>query len=68
MELFHEIPDAQCIVRCKGGVYKQAKLYRRGEHTYVGIRGGFVRICAWMKFGDTWPTSAPDITVVDMEQ
>lgn len=66
MDLFHEIPDAQCIVRCKGGVYKQAKLYRRGEHTYVGARGGFVRICA--KFGDTWPTSAPDITVVDMER
>lgn len=64
MELFHEIPDAQAIIRCKGGVYKQVKMYRRGEHQYVAARGGFVRICA--KFGDHWPTSCPDITVVDM--
>ena len=64
MELFHEIPDAQAIVRCKGGVYKQVKLYRRGPHKYVGLRGGFVRILT--KFGDTWPTSNPDTTVVDL--
>lgn len=64
MELFHEIPDAQAIIRCGGGVYKQVKLYRRGGHTYVGARGGFVRIHT--KFGDTWPTSNPDITVLDM--
>ena len=64
MELFHEIPDAQAIIRCKGGVFKQVKLYRRGEHRFIGARGGFIRICA--KFGDYWPTSNPDTTVVDM--
>ena len=64
MELFHEIPDAQAIIRCKGGVYKQVKLYRRGEHKYVAARGGFVRILS--KFGDTWLTSNPDTTVIGM--
>lgn len=66
MQLFHEIPDAAAIVRQKGGVFKQAKVFHRNGRLYVGAAGGFVRICA--KFGDTWGTSAPNVSVVDISQ
>ena len=64
MQLFHEIPDALAIVRLPRGVYKQSKLYHRNERVFVAHSGGFVRICA--HFGDTWGTSCPGVSVVDM--
>lgn len=64
MELFHEIPDELAIIRLRGGVYKQTKLYRRGDMMFAGAAGGFVRILP--KFGDTWGTSHPNVTVIDM--
>ena len=66
MDLFHRIDDAECIVRAKGGVYKQAELYRRGDRVYVKAAGGYVRVCA--KFGETWGTSNPGVNVIDMPQ
>lgn len=66
MDLFHRIDDAQAIMRVKGGVFKQAELYRRGGTVYVKAAGGFVRVCA--KFGDTWGTSNPGVNVLDMSQ
>lgn len=43
MDLFHIIDDAFVILRSKG-VFRQAKLYRRGQHIYAGHGSGFVRI------------------------
>lgn len=43
--LFHEIPDAQVILRSKG-VFRQAKLFRRGEHVYAAWGSGFIRLLA----------------------
>lgn len=42
-ELFHEIPDGQCILT-KGGVAKQVPLFHRGEKLYAKANGGFVRL------------------------
>lgn len=66
MELFHEIPDELAIIRLRGGVYKQAKLYRRGDLIFVGASGGYLRVLP--KFGDTWGTSHPNTTVIDMSE
>jgi hypothetical protein len=66
MLLFHRIDDAECIIRAKGGVFKQAELYRRGDRVYVKAAGGFVRIVA--QFGDTWGTSNPGVNVIDMPE
>lgn len=63
MDLFHEIPDAECIT-VSGGVYKQAQLYHRQGRVFAKHAGGFVRICA--RFGDSWGTSHPSVRVVDM--
>lgn len=41
--LFHEIADAQVILRSKG-VFKQAKLFRRGEHVYAAYGSGYIRL------------------------
>ena len=64
MDLFHQIEDAEAIVRLKGGVHKQLKLYRRRDRIFIGISGGYLRVCA--KFGDTWGTANPSINVIDM--
>ena len=65
MDLFHLIEDAEAIIY-QGGVYKQVKLYHRGERVFIGIGGGFARITA--KFGDSWGTSHPKAKVVDISQ
>lgn len=41
--LFAEIPDAQIILRSKG-VYRQAKLFRRGDHVFAAWGSGFIRL------------------------
>lgn len=66
MDLFHRLDDAQCIVRVKGGTYKQAELYRRGRTLYAKSSGGFVRVCP--KWGDAWGTSNPSVTIIDMPE
>lgn len=66
MLLFHEIPDAEAIIRIKRGVFKQSKLYHRGEAVFVAGAGGFVRLS--VKFGGEWGTSHPDIKVIDLPQ
>lgn len=43
MDHFHIIDDAQCVLVSRG-VYRQAKLYRRGEAVYAGYGGGFIRL------------------------
>lgn len=41
--LFHEIPDAQIVLRSKG-VFRQVKLFRRGESVYAAYGSGYVRL------------------------
>lgn len=43
MDRFHVIDDAAVILRSRG-VYRQAKLYRRGADVYAGFGNGFVRL------------------------
>lgn len=57
--LFHLIDDVFVILRTRRGIYKQAKLYARGEHVYAGHGGGFVRL---FREG----TSCPDVLWQDM--
>jgi hypothetical protein len=64
MNLFHRIDDAQAIVRAKGGVFKQAELYRRADRIYVKHGGGFVRVLE--PFNGSWGTSSPHISVIEM--
>ena len=51
--LFHEIPDAQVILRSKG-VYRQAKLFRREADIYAAWGSGFIRLLS--AGGTTVPT------------
>lgn len=45
MERFHIIADAEVITVTRS-VYKQGKIYRRGDGIYVGHGSGFVRLYA----------------------
>lgn len=60
MQRFHIIPDADVIVVARS-VYKQAKLYRRGNDLYVGHSGGFVRLYA------SGSTGLPNLRWDDMD-
>lgn len=64
MERFHVIDEAEAIIR-KGVVFKQVKLYRRGEDIFIPMSGGFIRVIA--KFNDTFETSVPNIKLIDFE-
>lgn len=57
---FHIIDDAVVILRSRG-VYRQAKLYRRGNELYAGYGAGFVRLLGGKG------TSAPNISWEEME-
>ena len=56
---FHIIEDGAVILRSRG-VFKQAKLYRRGRELYAGYGGGFVRL---YKDG----TSVPALQMLDLD-
>ena len=58
MELFHVVDDAFVILRTRG-VYKQAKLYLKGNDYYAGVAGGYVRILRYNA------TSNPNVSVVE---
>lgn len=51
--LFHEVPDAQVVLRSKG-VYRQAKVFRRGADIYAAWGSGFIRLLSGS--GTTVPT------------
>jgi hypothetical protein len=55
MELFHIIDDGVAHIRSKG-LYRQAKVYRRGQDVFAGYGGGFV------KLGPNKGTSRPEIS------
>lgn len=66
MNLFHRIDDAQAIVRTKTGVFKQTELYSRGDRLYVKHAGGFARIDGHNSNGESWGTSSPSLSVIDL--
>ena len=60
MDKFHIIDDGAAILRSKG-VYRQAKVYRRGEQVFAGHGSGYVRL---NKGG---ATSIPDVSWLGIE-
>lgn len=44
VQRFHEIADAAAILCNKQGVYRQAKVFRRGAEIYAGHGSGFIRL------------------------
>lgn len=62
MELFHIIEDGAVILRVKGGVFKQAKVFRRDGDVFAGVGGSsFIRL---VRGGGT---SDPRTTWLDVE-
>lgn len=43
MDLFHILEEAHVIL-FRSGVYRQAKVYHRGEDLYANYGGGFVKL------------------------
>lgn len=64
MELFHVIDDGVAIIR-SGQIWKQTKLYKRGDTLFVPHGGGYIRVTN--KFGDTWGTSVPTVKAIALE-
>lgn len=60
MDRFHVIDDAAVILRSRG-VFRQVKVYRRGDALYAGQGNGFVRL---YKGGGT---SVPSLSWDDMD-
>jgi hypothetical protein len=50
VDLFTLVDDAQVILRVRSKLYKQGKLYTRGDELFVGASGGYLRLLA---FGGT---------------
>lgn len=65
MNRFHVITDAAVIIRSKNGVYRQAKVYRRGEDLYAGYGSGFVRLMS--NSGTSMPNVSWDEIDADCE-
>lgn len=66
MELFTAIEDSYGVLRLSKGIFKQVKLYRRGERVFAPHAGGFIEIRAQEASG-AYYTSHPDIKLVDYE-
>lgn len=60
MERFHVIDDAAAIIRIKG-VYRQVKLYRRGDALFAGYGSGFI------KLSPGGGTSHPNVSWLDLD-
>lgn len=60
MDLFHIIEDCQIITRSKG-VYKQVKVYRRGNTLYAAHGSGFIGLLAG------GGTTHPDVSWVEID-
>lgn len=43
MDLFHVIEEGQVII-CSHGVYRQAKVYRRGEDVFAQYGNGYIKL------------------------
>ena len=65
MDLFHEIEGAVAILRLPKGVFKQVKMFHRGQDVYVAAAGGYVRVGPWL--GNRWGTTHPSVFVEDID-
>lgn len=67
--LFHQIEDCFVVLRCKG-VFRQAKVFRRGKHVYAAAGAGFLRLLnrgATTRPETTWEdlTASPEIRMLN---
>ena len=64
-KLFHQVDDMQVILRRKGGVFSQAKVYTRyvdgKQHLFAGCGGGFVMLLG------NGGTSNPNVSWLDID-
>lgn len=60
MDRFHVIDDAAAIIRAKG-VYRQVKVYRRGDALFAAYGTGFI------KLSSSGGTSHPNISWLDID-
>lgn len=64
-KLFHQVDDMQVILRRKGGVFSQAKVYTRSvdreRRLFAGVSGGFVMLLG------NGGTSSPDVSWLDLD-
>ncbi len=60
-ELFHEIDGAAAILRDRRGVFRQAKVFRRGDFLFAGFGSGFIRL--YKNNGTSTPTVFLDALV-----
>lgn len=60
MDLFHVIDDAVVILR-KKGLYRQAKVFRRGEQVFAQAGSAFIRLSAY------GGTSDPSTSWIELE-
>lgn len=60
IQRFHVIDDGAAILRARG-VYRQAKIYRRGPDVFAGWGAGFI------KLGPRGGTSNPNVSWIDIE-
>lgn len=65
MALFHVVDDAFVILRSKG-VYRQAKVFKRGDGVYAGCGAGFIRLMRHQN-GTSVPTVSWDEIVAPFE-
>lgn len=61
MQRFHVIDEGAVVVRVKGGLYRQCKVYRRGRDVFAGVGGGYIRLLA--RAG----TTNPNVTWLELE-
>ena len=61
MDRFTVVEGGAVIMRGKRGVYRQAKVYRRGERVFAGWGTGYLRLSAAGSTGD------PDIKWDDID-
>lgn len=59
--LFHVVADEFVVLINRRGLYRQAKLYRRGKGLYAGVGGGFARLVSG------GGTSVPDLRWEDLD-
>jgi len=61
VELFSIVEDAHVILLAKGGIYRQADVYSRGNKFYAKVAGGYARL---IRHGST---SMPVVKWIDHE-
>lgn len=64
--LFHEIIDAQIVIKSKG-VCKQVPLFHRGDRIYAKAAGGFIRLGKEATSHMNWMVDGPIVGLNDSD-